>query len=150
MYSAVLTAEFYQRIQQLAAMPPLKRHSAAAELHAQVVDTYLGAVRSIPDLAASRPSSDGRTIGQVVGHIAEWERLVLQAGGEIASGVAWSRIMGPSEYVDIDGQVRDLRSVDDFNARQTRSLALVPYSRLGRSDRGGGSMPIRPVRIARA
>jgi len=111
-------------------MPPSKRHSAVAELHAQVVDVYLGAVGSIQDVAASQPSSDGRTIGQVVGHIAEWEPWVLQAGGEIASGVVWPRIMELSAYVDIDGQVRDFRDVEDFNAFQATKQARWPWSRI--------------------
>lgn len=67
---------------------------------------------------ATRVGSDGRTLAQVVGHIAEWERFTILAVGEIIAGVHWPRIMNLSGYVEPDGQVREFTSVDAFNDYQ--------------------------------
>jgi hypothetical protein len=73
---------------------------------------------------AARVSSDGRTLGQVVGHIAEWDRFTILAVGEIISGVRWPQIMTLSGYVEPDGQVREFTSVDTFNDYQATKHAM--------------------------
>jgi hypothetical protein len=79
---------------------------------------------------AARVSGDGRTVGQVVGHIAEWERFNMLAVGEIIAGVHWPQIMNLSGYVEPDGQVRAFTDVDAFNAYQATKHAAWSWEQI--------------------
>lgn len=109
---------FYQQLVEIAAQPPRERHSCLSTFHDQVLTRYLDAIRSISPQGAMRDSSDGRTIAQVVGHIAEWERWTIVAAGEMIAGVRWPRIMALSGYVELDGRTKDFTSLYAFNAYQ--------------------------------
>ena len=114
---------FYQKIVAIAAQSPAERRLSLVGLHTDVVTPYLNAVRAMTAQDAARISSDGRTLGQVVGHIAEWERFTILAVGEIITGVRWPQIMNMSGYVEPDGQVREFTSVDAFNDYQANKHA---------------------------
>jgi hypothetical protein len=114
---------FYQKIVAIAAQSPAERRLSLIGLHADVVIPYINAVRVITAQDAVHISSDGRTLGQVVGHIAEWERFTVLAVGEIITGVRWPQIMAMSGYVEPDGQVREFTSVDAFNDYQANKHA---------------------------
>jgi hypothetical protein len=109
---------FYHKIVAIAAQSPAERRLSLVGLHTDVITPYLNAVRAMTAQDAARVSSDGRTLGQVVGHIAEWERFTILAVGEIIAGVRWPQIMNLSRYVEPDGQVREFTSVDAFNDYQ--------------------------------
>jgi hypothetical protein len=121
---------FYQRIVEIAAQPPHERHMLLSSLHAEVVAGYLDAIRAITPQDAMRVSSDGRTIAQVVGHIAEWERWTIVATGEMIAGVQWPRIMTALGYVELDGRAQDFVSVDAFNAYQAAKHAAWPWEQI--------------------
>ncbi len=121
---------FYQKIVAFAAQSPAERRLSLIGLHADVVIPYINAVRVITAQDAVRISSDSRTLGQVVGHIAEWERFTILAVGEIITGVRWPQIMNMSGYVEPDGQVREFTSVDAFNDYQANKHAAWSWMQI--------------------
>jgi hypothetical protein len=127
---AVKAEDFYRRVVEIAARPPHERHRLLARLHADVVTRYLDIVQATSPPDAARASSDGRTVAQVVGHIAEWERFTILAAGEMIAGVQWPRIMTMSGYVEPDGRVQDFTGVDAFNAYQTAKHAAWPWEQI--------------------
>ena len=121
---------FYAQMVALAARSPVERRLSLTRLHQDVAASYLHAVRAITAQEASRVSSDGRTLGQVVGHIAEWDRYTVLAIGEIIAGVRWPQIMRLSGYVEPDGQVREFANVHAFNAHQAAKHAACPWPQI--------------------
>jgi hypothetical protein len=109
---------FYPKIVDIVAQPPAERRLSLVALHTDVITSYLTAIRAMTAQDAARVSSDGRTLGQVVGHIAEWDRFTILAVGEIITGVCWPQIMNLSGYIEADGQVREFTNVDAFNDYQ--------------------------------
>ena len=124
------TEVFYQKIVAIAAQSPAKRRISLVGLHAEVVTPYLNAIRAMTAQDAGRVSSDNRTLGQVVGHIAEWERFSILAVGEIITGVRWPQIMNLSGYVEPDGQVYEFNSVDAFNDYQATKHAAWSWKQI--------------------
>ena len=121
---------FYQKIVAIAAQSPAERCLSLVGLHTDVVIPYLNAVRAMTAQDAGRVSSDNRTLGQVVGHIAEWERFTILAVGEIITGVRWPQIMNLSGYIEPDGQVREFTSVDVFNDYQATKHAAWSWEQI--------------------
>jgi hypothetical protein len=121
---------FYPKIVAIAAEPPAERLFSLVDLHTDVITPYLNAVRAMTAQDAARVSSDGRTLAQVVGHIAEWERYTILAVGEIITGVRWPQIMNMSGYVGQDGQVREFTSVDAFNDYQAARHAAWSWEQI--------------------
>jgi hypothetical protein len=121
---------FYQQIVRIAAQPPYERYGLLAEFHTNIAIRYLKTIREFKDKDAARIGSDGRTIAQVVGHIAEWERFTILAAGELVAGITWPRIMTLSGYQEPDGQILDFESEDEFNAYQAAKQAAWPWSRI--------------------
>jgi hypothetical protein len=118
---------FYQRIVKIAARSPYDRYALLAEFHTELVSHYLNLVRSMTAQEAGRTGVDGRTIGQVVGHIAEWERYIILAAGEMIAGVEWPQIMELSGYQTPDGQLHHFSSEEEFNAYQAARQADQPW-----------------------
>jgi len=121
---------FYQKIVAIAAQSPAERRLTLVGLHTDVITHYINAIRAITVKDAARVSSDGRTLGQVVGHIAEWERFTILAVGEIIAGVRWPPIMNLSGYVEPDGQVREFTRVDAFNDYQATKHAALSWEQI--------------------
>jgi hypothetical protein len=109
---------FYHKIVDITAQSPAERRLSLIALHTDIVTPYLNAVRTLTAQDAACVSTDSRTLGQVVGHIAEWERFTILAVAEIITDVRWPQIMNLSGYVEPDGQVREFASVDAFNDYQ--------------------------------
>jgi hypothetical protein len=88
-------------------------------LHTTALDAYVRALHRIDAAYAERPlqaGSDRRTLVQVVGHIAAWDRFSLLGAGDILAGIKNPRgVVGEVGYVEPDGQRLDFASVDDFN-----------------------------------
>ena len=61
-----------------------------------------------------------------MGHIAEWDRAVILAVGEILAGVTWPRLMSEMVTIEPDGQVRSFASVAEFNAYYALKYAGQP------------------------
>jgi hypothetical protein len=121
---------FYQKIVAIAAQSPTERRLSLVGLHTDEITPYLNAVRAMTTQDAARVSLDGRTLGQVVGHIAEWERFTILAVGEIIAGVRWPQIMNLSGYVEPDGQIREFISVDAFNDYQATKHAAWSWEQI--------------------
>ena len=124
------TEAFCQQIVEIAVQPPHQRHVLLAQLHTEVVTHYLHTIRALTREDAMRIGSDGRTIAQLVGHIAEWERFMILAAGEMISGLEWPRIMTLSGYVELDGRERGFASEDAFNAYQAAKHATWSWAQI--------------------
>lgn len=121
---------FYQKIVAIAALSPVERRISLVGLHTEVVTPYLNAVRAMTAQDAARVCSDGRTFGQVVGHIAEWERFTILAVGEIIACVRWPQIMSLSGYVEPDGRICKFTNVDAFNDYQATKHAMWSWEQI--------------------
>ena len=121
---------FYQRIVEIAGQSPNKRYAPLTDLHTDILSRYLNAIRTMTSKDAARVSMDGRTLGQVVGHIAEWERFTILAAGEMMAGVGWPQIMSISGYIEPDGRTLNFTNGDDFNAYQATKHATWPWQRI--------------------
>ena len=124
------TEVFYKKIVAIAAQSPSERCLSLVGLHTNIVTSYLDVIRAMTAQDAARVSSDGRRLGQVVGHIAEWERFTILAVGEIITGVCWPQIMNLSGYVEPDGQVRGFDTVDAFNNYQATKHAAWSWEQI--------------------
>ncbi len=122
------TGNFYGHLAEIAHLPPDERYRKMAALHTRIFEGYMDAVRAITTEGAARVVSDGRTVNQVVGHIAEWERYVIISAGEMLAGVTWPGLMSHSRYVEPDGSEFLFRHDDEFNARQAEKYASKPWA----------------------
>ena len=109
---------FYARFSVLLDLQPVQRHAGLLALHAETLAEYTAWVQAITPAAAASPSSDGRPIALVVGHIAAWDRYLIQACGEVLSGAEWPSFMDLQGYLDEDSRRREFESIDAFNAHQ--------------------------------
>jgi hypothetical protein len=117
---------------------PADRRLQLVALHAEVTRRYLIALKGITAERAAQSSADGRTIAQVVGHIAEWERFFLIAAGEVLPAVKRPRLMRLSGYRTPDGGAKDLESLDAFGTYQAGRQASLPWYELtGAADAHG-------------
>lgn len=107
---------FYTRVQQALLGEPGKRHLNFSTLHAETLVEYTGAVKAIDAAKAAQPSSDGRSLHQVVGHIMEWDRYMIQAIGEMLSGIPEPQMWSLKGFHLVDNSTLDFKSIDDFNA----------------------------------
>jgi hypothetical protein len=114
----MLAETFYRRFGALLDLRPAERHAGLLALHAETLAEYSAWVQAITPAAAASPSSDGRPISLVVGHIAAWDRFLIQACGEMLSGAEWPSFMDLQGYLDEDGRRREFESIDAFNAHQ--------------------------------
>lgn len=137
-------ADFYARFGSLLALPPEERHAGLRALHAATLAEYAGWLQAITAEAAQSVSSDGRSIALVVGHIAAWDRFMLQACGEMLAGVAWPGFMDLQGYLDEEGQRRDFESIDTFNAIHADRQRALPWERIQAEalDRAGAAYSV--------
>lgn len=127
---------FCRRVTDAAAQPPLVRHGRLARVHEEIKAEYLAALRSIsPDRAAQQVAigSEKRTVAQVVGHIAEWERFLLLAAGDILAGLGHPRMVTSLEgYVEPDGGKPAFATIDAFNDYQANKYASWRWEEIRR------------------
>ena len=109
-------SRFYHLVHRSVSLPPSGRRSELRALHDQVLRDYLDALKRIDHAESSRTGTDGRTIAEVVGHIAAWERWAILAVTEVLAGVRWPRLLDLRAYPEFDSPVRDFASQDAFNA----------------------------------
>ncbi len=122
------TGNFYGHLAEVADLPPDERYQKMSALHTSVFEGYMEAVEAITAEGAARVVPDGRTVKQVVGHIAEWERYVIISAGEMLAGVTWPGLMSHSRYVEPDGSEFPFRNDDEFNTRQAEKCASKPWA----------------------
>ncbi len=122
--------EFYSRIRQAAVLESQARYDTFAALHKNILAEFETAVCSIDETRAESASSDGRSIKQVVGHIMEWDRYMIQAAGEYLSGVQNAQLMSFKGYHPLEGETRDFASINSFNAFQAAAQADQPWEQI--------------------
>ncbi|MFN8451661.1 MAG: hypothetical protein U0521_24490 [Anaerolineae bacterium] len=125
---------FYEQVIEGAAQPPDVRHALYCELHTAVLDRYLTVLDSITPADALQPVNQGDdqcTLGQLIGHIGEWDRYAILSAGDILAGLRHPRAVTSIEnYVEPDGTVLTFASVDDFNAFQAEKQASWSWEQL--------------------
>jgi len=126
----MLAGTFYLRYAALLDRQPVERHAGLLALHAETLAEYTAWVQAITPTAAASPSSDGRPLSLVVGHIAAWDRFLIQAGGQMLSGVAWPSFMDLRGYLDEDARRQDFESIDAFNAHCAGRQRGLAWDRL--------------------
>jgi len=118
--AAMTTTVFYNDLTAAMALPPPERHQQLARLHAAALRTYRTALDQLTMEAVQRPlpnHSDQRTIAQIIGHIAAWDRFAVLAAGDILAGIHHPRMITDlSGYREPDGTCPTFASIDDFNA----------------------------------
>jgi len=121
---------FYQIIHNALALPAEERRSDISRLHQRVLDKYLKRLSAINDAEAQKPSSDGRSLKLVVGHIAAWERWIIQASLEMFGQTRNPAIMKLEGYVGLDGNVHNYKSIDEFNSEQALLQIDKPWGEI--------------------
>ncbi len=119
--------DFYQMVHLAFMLPPGPRHRGMLKLQEQIHAGYSRAVGAIDTQRAAQTSSDGRTILQVVGHIAEWDRWMLLGAAEMLSGASSPQMMRLQGYVDAAGQAHNFNSIGEFNAVMAQQQAGIPW-----------------------
>lgn len=72
--------EFYPKVHQFMVLPAKERHAGMTNLHTQAMNHYMNRLMTEAEAEAVSPvtlGDDHRTVLQIVGHIAEWERFVI-------------------------------------------------------------------------
>ncbi|HMN30912.1 MAG TPA: hypothetical protein PKE45_22345, partial [Caldilineaceae bacterium] len=125
--------QFSQAILDALALPADACYTQFSALHTQLYTAYRTAVGRLSAEEVMAPVSgpgDPRTLAQVVGHIAAWDRFSTQAAGDILGGVTHPRAITSVEgFIDQEGRLHNFRGVDEFNAffaRQQAHLAWLP------------------------
>jgi len=121
---------FYPRIQQAVVLDPDERHQAFSALHSEILLEYTTSVAAIPPERAESTSTDGRSIKLVVGHIMEWDRFLIQAAGELLSGVQDPQLMSLKGFHHLEGMTQDFESIDGFNAFHAAGQAGLSWERI--------------------
>jgi hypothetical protein len=111
-------------------LPTFQRRERLAAFHQRIVGEYLRALDRVDSVQSARTGVDGRTIAQVVGHIAEWERWAILAVSELLAGADWPRLMDLRAYPADDSFARDFDGQDQFNAYQANLQAIWPWERV--------------------
>ncbi len=118
---------FYQEVSVAFALPPQERHQHMSDLHAQILDEYVGRAMAITaaDAAQIVPiEGDERTLAQIVGHIGAWDRFAILTASDILVGVHPPRmVFDVKGYVEPDGTTLSFAGIDDFNAYHARQHA---------------------------
>ncbi|MGE5138541.1 MAG: hypothetical protein ACM3JD_03680, partial [Rudaea sp.] len=64
------------------------------------------------------------------GHIVEWDRWTILAGGEIAAGVRFPHIMSLQGYFESNGTALEFSDLEDFNGYQAAKYSTRPWERV--------------------
>ncbi|MBA4421269.1 MAG: hypothetical protein C0391_08985 [Anaerolinea sp.] len=120
--------QFYPRIFALSNMPANIRVKGMNRLHLECLNSYLAAIEAIDDTRADEVCPDGRTLAQIVAHISEWERYIIQSMGDVISGVRKPFFLTLKGYRDMAGERHDFNSIDDFNEFQAKRYLHTPWS----------------------
>ncbi len=90
--------DFSAQLAAIADQAPAERYRRLTAPRPQCVARYHDAVQAITPAGAARVTPAGRTLAHVVGHIAEWERSIIQAVGAVIAGVWWLRLLAYRGY----------------------------------------------------
>lgn len=111
---------FYPKIHEIMALPPKERHAGMTDLHTQAMTHYVHRLNTMTEAEALAPvtvGDDHRTVLQIVGHIAEWERFATLSATDMLIGLEHPRLMTSLDgYIALDGSTPTFDSIDAFNA----------------------------------
>ncbi len=119
---------FYAKVLAISNQPADRRVKGMNRLHLECMDVFLKAIQRIDDQSAAKVCSDGRTLTQIVGHIAEWDRFTTLAIGEITAGILEPQIMQLKGFMEPDGKILSFKNVNDFNAYQAEKYKNAKWS----------------------
>jgi hypothetical protein len=126
--------QFSQSVIDMMALPSPERHQRLANAHTKIYTAYLAALQAIASEQAAAPvnvGEDARTLAQVVGHIAAWDRYGIQVAGQMLAGVQSPKLLLALEgFVERDGQFLTFKDVDDFNAYHAERDATQDWVQL--------------------
>jgi hypothetical protein len=125
---------FSSQIGEIMSLPPEQRHARMLALHRQIYDEYTAAVVAITDERAAAPPAEGskdkRTLLQIVGTLAEWDRFAIMSAGDVLSGVAHPRMITEVDgFVALDGRQVPLDDINDFNMYQSEQYVGAPWKK---------------------
>ena len=125
---------FYEQIIAGAAQAPNVRHALYIDVHTDLLDRYLDVVNAITPKQAAQPvnrGDDQRTLAQLIGHIAEWDRFSILAAGDMLAGLKEPRSVRTIEgYVELDDTILSFASVDEFNQYQAEKQASWSWEQI--------------------
>jgi hypothetical protein len=119
---------FYAKVLAISNQPAERRVKGMNHLHEECLQVYLQALDRIDDRRAAEIGTDGRTINQVVAHIAEWDRYIAVAMGEVTAGVLEPQVMHLRNFIEPDGKLTSFKNVDDFNTYMAVKYKDVAWS----------------------
>lgn len=121
--------EFYPYVMEAMTLPSEARHDRLLKLHTRSLIDYLDVVAKISgEKASAVVEADGRTLIQIVGHMAEWERFAVLAAGDILSGIVHPRMVERIDgFLDIEGNILNFETIEAFNAHQAAKYADLPW-----------------------
>ncbi len=122
--------EFTRTLSEAVQLPANERYGSFAGVHTAIWKEYQLAVQSITAAQAAKTSSDGRSIAQVVGHIAEWDRFFIQMCAEFMMGIQRPRSWSLKGYLGTDGSVMDFDTIEAFNQYQVKRQADLPWEEI--------------------
>lgn len=112
--------EFYPKLKAIMALPPQERHSQLSALHTHALNRYVARLNTMTEAEALTPvtvGDDHRTVLQIAGHIAEWERFAILSATDILIGLEKPRLMKSLDgYIALDGSTPTFNTIDEFNA----------------------------------
>ena len=127
-------AAFYDHVARVMALPAAERHPLLVQLHSQSLRPYQTMLNRLTAEQVRQPqpaSSDQRTIAQIVGHIAAWDRFAVLAAGDILAGIQHPRMITDlSGYREPDGTFPTFNTIDDFNAYQAQKYQTWSWADL--------------------
>ncbi len=118
---------FNQTLSDAVQLPAAERHQKFLQVHRQVWESYRAAINAITAEQAAKTSSDGRSIAQVVGHIAEWDRFFIQVCSEFLMGLPRPRAWSLKGYIEQNGNCKDFDNIEEFNQYQMQRQADLPW-----------------------
>ncbi len=125
---------FYDYVRMAMEAPPIERHQQLLHLHSEALQTYQTTLQQLTDQLAQQPlpnSSDHRTIAEIIGHIAAWDRFAVLAAGDILAGIQYPRMVADlAGYREEDGTFPVFASIDDFNAYHADKYRAWSWERL--------------------
>src|SRR6266545_1560506 len=98
---------FYDYVTAAMAQSPEARHGQLARLHTEALRRYHTVLERLAadDVHQPLPNHpDQRTIAQIIGHIAAWDRFAVLAAGDILAGIHHPRMITDlTGYREADG-----------------------------------------------
>ena len=130
----MIATVFYDQVTAAMALPPSERHQQLSHLHAEALRTYQTVLDELSAEDVQHPlssQSDQRTIAQIIGHIAAWDRFAVLAAGDILAGIQHPRMITDlSGYREADGTFPTFANIDDFNAYHAHKYQSWPWDEL--------------------